>query len=148
MGNVLSNTTIKNGKGVVSAAGQTMELTDEQFESAKMNMFIFPELHFEELGYSLELEGVKDIEGEDAYKVVVSNPTGSQQINYYSVSTGLKLKTESTEAGEIIYSDYESFEGVKYPMMSVMKNPMIPFPLEAKVISLEFNLELGEDAFN
>jgi zinc protease len=147
MGNVLSNTTIKDGKAVVSAGGQIMELTDEQFESAKMNMFIFPELHFEELGYSLELDGVKDIEGEDAYKIVVSNPTGSQQINYYSVNTGLKLKTESAEAGEIMYSAYEEFEGINYPMMSVLKNPMIPFPLEAKVILLEFNLELSENDF-
>jgi zinc protease len=145
MGNVLSNTTIRDGKAVVSAGGQTMELTDEQFEATKINMFIFPELHFEELGYSMELDGVKDIEGEDAYKLVITNPTGSQQINYYSVASGLKIKSESAENGEVFYSAYQDHEGIIYPMMSTIKNPMIPVPLEAKVEKLEFNISISEE---
>jgi zinc protease len=145
MGNVLSNTTIRDGKAVVSAGGQTMELTDEQFEATKMNMFIFPELHFEELGYSLELDGVKDVEGDDAYKLVITNPTGSQQINYYSVSSGLKIKSESAENGEVFYSEYQDHDGIKYPMMSTVKSPMIPVPLAAKVEKLEFNVSISEE---
>lgn len=145
MGNVASNTVIKDGKGSITAMGQSTELTDEQFEAAKMSMFIFPELHYEELGYSMVLEGIKDVEGENAYKVIVSNPTGSKQINYYSVATGLKIKSESAEAGDMFFSDYNEVEGVKYPMMMLLKSPMIPMPLETKVEKIEFNIAISED---
>jgi zinc protease len=149
MGNVASNTVIKNGKATVSGmGGQFQELNDEQYESLKMSMFLFPELHYVQLGYSLELEGVKDVEGEDAYKLIVSNPTGSKQINYYSVSSGLKIKTESTESGEIFYSDYEETDGIKYPMLMTLKSPMIPMPLAAKVEKIGFNVPVSEEDFN
>lgn len=145
MGNVASNTVIKDGKGSVSAMGQSNQLTDEQYEAAKMSMYIFPELHYEELGYSMVLEGIKDVEGENAYKVIVSNPTGSKQINYYSLESGLKIKTESAEAGDMFYSDYQEVQGVKYPMMMLLKSPMIPMPLETKVEKIEFNVSISED---
>lgn len=145
MGNVVMNTLIKDGKATVSAAGQTQELSDEQFEAAKMNMFIFPELHYEDLGYSITLEGIHDIEGQNAYKIIISNPTGAKQINYYAVDSGLKIKTESTDAGEIFYSEYQDVQGVKYPMMSTLKSPMIPVLLEAKVEKLEFNTLVTEE---
>lgn len=145
MGNVAVHTLIKDGKATVTAGGQTQELSDEQFEAAKMNMFIFPELHFEELGYSITLEGINDVEGQNAYKVIISNPTGAKQINYYAVDSGLKIKSESADAGEIFYSEYQDVEGIQYPMMSTLKSPMIPIPLEAKVEKLEFNASVSEE---
>lgn len=144
MGNVAANTVIKDGKATVSSMGQVQELTDEQFEAAKMSMFIFPELHYESLGYSLALEGIKDVEGVDAYKVIVSNPSGASQANYYSVSTGLKIKSESAESGETFYAEYTDVEGVKYPMLMTVKSPMIPMPLESKVEKIEFNVAIQE----
>lgn len=145
MGNVAMHTLIKDGKATVTAGGQSQELTDEQFEAAKMNMFIFPELHYEELGYSIALEGINDVEGQNAYKVIISNPTGAKQINYYAVESGLKIKSESSDAGEILYSEYQDVEGIQYPMMSTLKSPMIPIPLEAKVEKLEFNASISAD---
>lgn len=144
MGNVAVNTVVKDGKASVTSMGQSQELTDEQFEAIKMSMFIFPELHYEGLGYSLELEGIKDVEGEDAYKVIVSNPTGSSQANYYSVSTGLKIKSESAESGDTFYAEYSEVEGVKYPMLLTVKSPAIPMPLESKVEKIEFNVTIQE----
>ncbi|PRY84381.1 M16 family metallopeptidase [Mongoliibacter ruber] len=145
MGNVASHTLIKDGKATVTAMGQSQELTDEQYEAAKMSMFIFPELHYEMMGYSLELDGIREIEGEQAFKMVVSNPTGATTINYYSVDSGLKLKSESAETGEMFFSDYEEVEGIKYPMMMILKSPMIPMPLEAKVEKVAFNVTISED---
>lgn len=147
MGNVASNTVIKDGKATVSGMGQSQELNDEQFETLKMSMFIFPELHYGLLGYSLELEGIKEVEGEEAYHITVSNPTGSKQANYYSVSTGLKIKSESAESGEIFYTDYKETDGIKYPMLMTLKSPMIPMPLAAKVEKIEFNVAVSEDDF-
>ncbi|WP_041739652.1 insulinase family protein [Echinicola vietnamensis] len=147
MGNTVSNTVLQEGKGTVTAMGQNKELTDEQYEEAKMNMFIFPEVHFEELMYTLALDGVKDIDGQNAYKVIVSNPTGAKSVNYYSVETGLKLKSENEKTGEITYSDYQEHDGVKYAMEMVVKSPMIPAPLNTTVESLEFNATLTDEDF-
>ncbi len=145
MGNVASHVLVKDGKASVTRMGNTQELNDEQFEAIKMSMFIFPELHFEDLGYSLELMGIHDLEGENAYKIVVSNPTGTSQVNYYSVASGLKIKTESQENGDMIYTEYEEVDGILYPMMVTMKSPMIPVPLESKVETIQFNVEVTEE---
>ncbi|MCH7413277.1 insulinase family protein [Belliella sp. R4-6] len=147
-GNVMSNTLLKEGKGVVQANGGSQTLTDEQFEAAKMSMFIFPELHFESLGYTLDVDGIKDVDGEDAYKVLVSNPMGSTTINYYSVETGLKIKSESEETGEVFYTDYKAVDGVMYPMKMIIKSPMIPVPLDAIVSEVMFNSKIDASEFN
>lgn len=147
MGNVASNTVIKNGKATITAMGQSQELTDEQYESLKMSMFIFPELHFDDLGYSVELDGIKDVDGVEAYKVLISNPTGSSQAYYYSVDSGLKIKSESAEAGETFYNDYQEVDGVLYPMSMLVKSPAIPMPLESKVEKIKFNVEISEEEF-
>ncbi|AWW31308.1 insulinase family protein [Echinicola strongylocentroti] len=147
MGNTVSNTLLSEGKGTVSAMGQSKELTDEQYEEAKMNMFIFPEAHYEDLMYTLELDGIKDIDGQKAYKVIVSNPTGAKSVNYYSVETGLKVKSENEKTGEITYSDYQEHEGIQYAMEMIVKSPMIPAPLNTTVESLELNPELTEEDF-
>src|SRR5690606_9744621 len=63
MGQVMQQVTMENGKATISAQGQTMSMTDEQYEEAKMGMFIFPELHYEEMGYSLALDGIQDVDG-------------------------------------------------------------------------------------
>ncbi|UCS95132.1 insulinase family protein [Echinicola marina] len=147
MGNTVSSTTLADGKGAVVAMGNTQELSDEQYEEAKMSMFLIPELHYVDLMYSLSLDGIKDVEGENAYKVVVSNPTGAKTVNYYSVDSGLKIKSENEKSGEMMFLDYEEKNGVMYPMKNIVKSPMIPVPLNTTVESLEFNPALTDEDF-
>src|SRR5690606_6683274 len=115
MGQVMQKITMENGKATISAQGQSQTLTDEQYEEAKMGMFIFPELHYEEMGYSFSLDGIQDVEGVQAYKVTVTNPTGSAVTNYYQVDNGLKVRSESPTVGTVTYKKYDTVEGVKYP---------------------------------
>lgn len=146
MGNPALNTVIKNGKGTMTQMGRpTQEMNDQELDAMKMSMFIIPELHFEDMGYTLELDGIKDVEGEQAYKVIVKNPTGTSQVNYYSVSTGLKVKSENGQAGETYLLDYEAVEGVKFPMTMTIKSPMLPVPMAAKVEKVELNKPIFEE---
>ena len=148
MGNVALNTVIKNGKGTITQMGQpAKEMTDQELDAMKMSMYIIPELHFEDMGYTLELDGIKDVEGEQSYKVIVKNPTGNSQVNYYSVATGLKVKSENGQAGETYLSDYQQVEGVKFPMTMTIKSPMLPVPMAAKVEKLELNKPISEEDF-
>ncbi|MBN7813789.1 M16 family metallopeptidase [Algoriphagus pacificus] len=147
MGNVMQSSTIMDGKGVTSAGGQTIEMNDEQLEEAKMSAFFIPEAHYTAMGYSLALDGIKDVDGTPAYKVIISNPSGAKVTNYYAVDSGLKIKNENEKAGDTYYSDYQEKSGVLIPMTWTIKSPMIPVPLEAKVSSLEINPTLTESDF-
>ncbi|GGZ33810.1 hypothetical protein GCM10007049_28900 [Echinicola pacifica] len=147
LGNVVSTTTLADNKGKISGMGQEKELTDEQFEEVKMNMFVFPEAHYESLMYTLTLDGVKDVDGQDAYKVIVNNPTGATTVNYYSVESGLKIKSENEKTGDINYNDYQERQGIRYPMSMVVKTSMIPMPLNTTVESLELNVEMNDENF-
>ncbi|SNS72228.1 Predicted Zn-dependent peptidase [Belliella buryatensis] len=147
-GGVMSNTVMKDGKMSVTVQGQSQTLPEEQYEAAKLSMFIFPELHFENLGYGMVLDGIKDVDGQNAYKLTVMNESGISTDYYYSVESGLRIKTDGQASGEIAYSKYKEFNGVKYPMQMVIKSPMIPMPLSSEIKKVEFNKALDKNTFN
>jgi hypothetical protein len=139
MGNEMQATTIKDGKASISAQGQNMELPGAQLEEAQINAYLFPEAWYVEKGYTAALDGLKDVDGTPAYKIIISSSNGAKLINYYDQNTGLKIKNENAASGDTFYSDYQVKEGVMFPMLWTIKSPMIPVPLEAKVTNLEIN---------
>jgi len=147
MGNVMQSMIVKDGQAIASAMGQSQTMSEEEFEDARMDFFIFPEFHYEQLGYTSEVDGIHEIEGENAYKLVVTNPSGGQRIAYYSVASGLKLKSESQQNGDILYKDYQEFNGVLYPMTQEISSPAIPFPLKNVIEEVTFNGEVSEEDF-
>ncbi|MFC5625539.1 M16 family metallopeptidase [Algoriphagus winogradskyi] len=147
-GNVMQTSVVKDGKGTASVQGQSMAMTDEQVDAAKLGTYFIPELYFGTMGYTLTLDGIKDVEGTPAYKVIVATPLGSSVTNYYSVESGLKIKNENPVSGDTFYSDYQEKNGVLIPMTQTIKSAMIPVPLEAKITNLEINPELTEADFN
>lgn len=147
-GNEMSKTLLKDGKATVSAMGQSQVLPDEQFEYLKMSMYIVPELQYETMGYTISSDGVKDIDGETVYKVLITNPTGGEVSNYYSTATGLKIRSEDSINGVISYGRYEEFEGVLLPVQLSVESPMIPFPLNFEVDDLEVNVPLTLEELN
>jgi len=148
MGNEVSKTVLKDGKATVSGMGQSQTLPDEQFEYLKMSMWIVPELHYETMGYTLSSDGVKDVNGETAYRVLVINPTGGEIANYYSTETGLKIKSEDSITGVITYGEYAPYEGVLLPVELSLESPMVPFPLAFKVDELSVNTEINAEETN
>jgi zinc protease len=147
-GNVMQTSVVKDGKGTASVQGQSMAMTDEQVDAAKLGTFFLPELHYETMGYTLTLDGIKDVEGTPAYKVIVATPMGSTVTNYYSVESGLKIKNENPVSGDTYYSNYQEKNNVLIPMTQTIKSAMIPVPLEAKITNLEINPALTEADFN
>ncbi len=138
-GNVLIKTKIENGKGSMTMQGQNQEMQPAQYEEAVLNSFLFPEAVYAKMGYSLTFDGLKDVDGTPAYKVIISTPAGAKLTNYYAQESGLKIKYENPASGDTFYSDYQEKEGVLLPMAWTIKSPMIPVPLEAKVTSMELN---------
>ena len=146
-GNVMQKTFYVGGKAQVMAMGQVQELPEEMAALLKAQTYVFPEAHYEELGYELSSLGSEVMDGVEVEGIQITLPNGMVTKEYYVVATGLKHKTSSQAAGDITYSDYQKVDGVLYPMMLSIKNPMLPVALEAKITSLEFNRQLSDSDF-
>ncbi|QNL50493.1 insulinase family protein [Olivibacter sp. SDN3] len=132
---VMSKIVVHPDKALITAQGQEQEAPAEMFNALKQLLEIFPELNYETGNVNLELDGMVKVNDEDAYKVNVSHPDGNKRVNYYSVSSGLKLKTESAAEGEAEINEYKEYDGIKLPSISTVKNPNVPVPL--KLITVE-----------
>jgi predicted Zn-dependent peptidase len=147
-GNVMQKTTLADGKGSMSVQGNVIEMNAAQLAEAQLNSFLFPEAVYQANGYTVSLDGLKDVEGKPAYKVIITAASGAKLINYYAQDSGLKIKYENPASGDTFYSDYQAKEGVLMPMAWTIKSPQIPVPLEAKVTSLEVNVPVTEADIN
>jgi hypothetical protein len=71
-GNVMQKTVIKDGEGYMSAMGQTQTLEGEQLEAISTQLYSFPEIYYEDLGFELEMGEEEEIAGEQAYTLIVT----------------------------------------------------------------------------
>ena len=146
-GNVMQKTILTNGKGQMNVMGQTQELPETAAGMLKSQTFLIPELYYEEIGFKSEYVGIEEVDGVQAHKLEVTSPEGIVINEFYSLETGLKLKSSSSGTGDVLYSDYQEVDGIKFPMLLTIKNPMLPVALEAKVVSLTFNQALSDADF-
>lgn len=148
MGNVAQRTVLVNGKGKMSAMGQEQEISEDMIQILQAQTYVFPETHYASMGYELTYRGEEAINGENSHALVITAPNGQETMEYYSVASGLKLRTSSEQTGDITYGDYTEIQGVKIPMSLTIQNPMLPTALETKVTSIKFNQDLSEEDFN
>ncbi|WP_236025690.1 peptidase, M16 family protein [Algoriphagus oliviformis] len=146
-GNVMQKTVLVDGKGQMMMMGQTQELPESAAGMLNSQTFLIPELYYEEIGFKSVYVGLEDMEGTQVHKLEVTSPEGMVINEYYSVESGLKLKSSSGNSGDVFYSDYQEVDGIKFPMLLTIKNPMLPIPLEAKIVSLRFNQSLTDADF-
>lgn len=146
-GNVMQKTLLVGGRGQMVMMGQVQELPEETAAMLKPQTYVFPEQFYSEMGFTLEFLGTEEVDGQQANKLGVTASNGMVTNEYYAVESGLKLKTSSEATGEISYSDYQEIDGIMFPMLLTIKNPMLPTALEAKLISVKFNQALSDSDF-
>jgi predicted Zn-dependent peptidase len=147
-GNVMRKTSLANGKGSITEQGNTIEMAPAQLAEVKLNSYLFPEAVYKANGYTVTLDGLKNVEGKSAYKVIITAASGAKLINYYAQDSGLKIKYENPASGDTYYGDYQAKNGVLLPMSWTFKSPQDPEPLEAKVTSLEVNVPITKADIN
>ena len=91
-GNVMQKTTLADGKGSMSIQGNVIEMNAAQLAEAQLNSYLFPEAVYKANGYTVSLDGLKDVDGKPAYKVIITAASGAKLINYYAQDSGLKIK--------------------------------------------------------
>lgn len=146
-GNVMQKTVVKDNEGYMSMMGQIKPLSEDELATLKTNIYAFPEMHYKDMGFSVTRGENATINGEEAYELIVINSAGLESKEYFSISTGLKLKMAAEVAGDIIFDDYEEVEGILFPMKVTISNPMLPVPMETRVVSIQVNERLDDSLF-
>lgn len=132
---------------------QTMSKGDPGFDDLASQAIMFNQLNYMDEGYTLELKGIEDVNGEKAYKISVENPAGKKTTEFYSVTSGLALKTlavtEGPQGSQTITTelkDYKEVDGIMLPHTMVTIGAA-PFPLEMKVSAYEVNPSIPATEF-
>ncbi|WP_162419449.1 LolA-like protein [Cyclobacterium roseum] len=146
-GNVVQKTVVNNNEGYMSAMGQVQALSADQLETLKTNIYAFPELYYEEMGFTMRMGETTEIDGEPAYTLHVTSTEGLKSKEYFSIESGYKLKMTAEIAGDVEFRDYQEIEGVKFPMKVSISNAVLPVPLETRLIDIQINQELDDSLF-
>jgi zinc protease len=152
-GQVVQKEVYNNGVGKSSGMQGNKVAEGAELEKMKMDAEVFPELKYAEFGYKTELKEMADVNGNAAYVIEVTSPSGKTSRDFYAVETGLKVKTESIEEtpggsvaqiAEIV--EYTDVQGVKYP--KVIKQTAGPQSFEIKIGTIEVNKGIEDEVFN
>ena len=128
-------------------------LEGEELEAMKEQAIMNKELKYKELGYTLKLESIEEVNGKDAYKVTITNSEGEVKYDYFDVESSLKVYTTSTEKGPdgtemesySEYSDYKDVNGIKYPFTRTRN--MGPQVVELTVTDIKVNAKVKASEF-
>ncbi len=141
---VLSKVVVTPDRVTMTAQGQSQELPAEAATIYQSLLEIFPELAYTTGGATLELDGISKVNDEDAYKMKVSQGSNTS-IAYFSVASGLKLKTESELSGEMTIENYGTYDGIQLPETVSMVSKMMPMPLKVVTKTVVINGEISDE---
>jgi len=153
-GQVMQKQVLNGQAGHSSGMQGNKEIKGEELEQLKQSASPFIEADYEKLLYKTELKEVTSIDGKDAYKVEITSPDNMVSTDYYSVETGLKIRSESTmDAGQsgktsmvTDFLEYSDIQGVKYP--TKMKQSAGPQVIDITIAEILVNTGIKEDIFN
>jgi hypothetical protein len=131
----------------------TRLVTGKELEQMKtqidMRKYYDPKSVYKEM----ELLENTEIDGQECYSLQLTRESGNVEYEYYSVDTGLQVKSKMIAEiamgaipMETYYFDYEEFSGIQQPTKMTQKLPN-GFELEIKVVKFEVNPEFEEGTF-
>lgn len=142
-GMVIQKTVFDGEKATISAQGNAIPVNEEQTKEFALQAAAFPEMQYAEMGVKMELKGMDNLDGVEAYNVLFTFPGGRTQNVFFAKNSGLKIREVSSQdspMGKVNvvqdYDDYKEIEGVKIPQKMVINQG---FRIEASLISVEIN---------
>ena len=138
--------------GVNMQMGQKKPMEASEITDAKVQMDLMAELNYDKYGIKAALKGVGKVDEEDAYVIELTKADGEVSTDYYSVNSGLKLMSVSTESegeepvmAETRYVEYATVNGVKYA--SKTKQAVGPQTMEFIYSEMKINPKLNDKDF-
>ncbi len=151
-GNLISQTCFDGTVGRISGFQGDSILQGDELEELRIESLFLPERNYQAAGFTLKLLSYEKVEGTDAYKLEITDPSGESRLEYYDALSGLKIleeKTESAPGGVLTvstrYSDYREVKGIQYPFaMLINTGGQI---ISATVENVVFNSGIDDSAF-
>ncbi len=150
--NILQKELFNGTEGRSISQQGTQKLEGKDLEEAKYEAMMALESKYDDLGFKLELKGMEKVEGNDAYVIEVTSPTGKVTSEYYDATSGYKVKSVGTEESPMgsmtvtsLMSDYKTVEGINYPHKLLVEQG--PQKIDMTVTSIEVNTKLKDDLF-
>ncbi len=151
-GMVVQDQRFDGEKVLMSGMGNNEVITEgPMINQMKEQTKIWEQVSYMDEGYAMEVKGKDKIDGEDVYKLVVTNPEGNKSTEFYSVDSGLLLKKVSLDetSGKSImvsFSEYTETDGIMFFGKMTTEGAM-PFPMVMESTGVEVNPELSDDLF-
>ena len=130
------------------------EITGNQLENLKNNIFPSPLLTYKERGATVELAGKEKVDGREAYVLIFKPKTGSVARQFIDAETYLParivVKVDTPEAGEVEQtsdlSDYREVDGIKIPFTIKVSTGSQGFTIT--VTKVEHNVKIDDALFS
>ena len=151
-GNVVNKVVFDGEKGVQMAMGQKMPMDEKTTADTKLSSAMFMEMELLNGEIDYQITGKEAVEGNDAYVISFTMPSGASTSLYYDTETGLKLKQVTameTPQGQMTqgtsYGDYQEVDGIMIPFsQSTSVGPQV---IDAKVETVKINKGLDDEIF-
>lgn len=128
-------------------------ISDKELEQLRIQGGMQQYTEPSEVYKSMELTGQEEVNGENCYVLKLTFKSGDVAYEYYSVKSGLKLKSKQTVDSpmgaleiESYFSDYQEIDGMKHAMKSTQALPN-NMEMEAKITKIEINPTFSADKF-
>ncbi len=139
-------------KGNTYQMGQKSAMEEGDLMDSRMQCDMLGELHYAQYGITPSLLGIDKVGDENAYVVQLTKANGEVTTDYFSVATGLRLKSVSVEGEgeeamlvETVYSEYAMQDGVKYvKKMSINQGGQV---MEFTYNEMKINPKLDDKEF-
>jgi hypothetical protein len=100
------------------------------------------------------LKGVEEVDGENCYKVQITEKDGKNTYEYYSMKTSLLLRQVTNQdgpGGQAItitndFKEYGVIDGIQFPNVMTVTG-MMPTPVDMKLKSVKVNADLADEIF-
>ncbi|ASB49194.1 M16 family metallopeptidase [Alkalitalea saponilacus] len=147
-GNVVTKQVFDGVNGLIVSPMGEQRLEGEMLEEMKKASALFAEHALLKPDAEIELVGVENVEGMEAFRINVLSNGESTKSLYYCVESGLKLREVSTGMqGTVIsvFMDYKEVNGVKFP--SAMRQSAGPQTFDITIDSIEVNTGIDDEVF-
>lgn len=150
-GGMILQKVIQRGQHLaVTSMGQAVEIGKSEMEKLMFEGAIFPELNLE--GVSTKISKAENLDGEEAYAIEFSFPSGGKKTQYYGAKSWLKLKQEdkvNSPQGDVLSSiaiaGYQESQGVQFPQQIMQSQG--PMRLSFELVEIQVNPSIAETIF-
>jgi hypothetical protein len=132
------------GRTVSPMQGEDKELQGKELEEMKYQSLMFPEINYPGYGMKTELLGMEQVNGKDAYKLVITYPNGNTDTDYFDVVSGLRVRSIG-QSGVKDLADYKAVDGILFPHS--MSQEMGPQSMKLTVTSIAINSKIKDEMF-